>query len=283
MDAATILERISSDGLTLAREPAGKLRLQGPAAARARWLPLVREHKVELVELLSEPLPVDPALPPDVVATINAWLDTIGEHHPEDRAELLSNCARDHEGLLGILGLAAEAGITAPAEPVTCATCRHFERDRTGDGSGLGRCGIDAPASRRPPALWPNAPHLCSDHEETVPMSRSYRPPHRPSAAQLAAERDFFAPTVPPTLETQPMPDTTPQLPPANAVSLAELDPEALEVARVFASLPTNRRQQILAALHLPLDEREEAIGGIESDPIQSAPSMEAPSHGTQT
>ena len=79
------------------------------------------------------------------------------------------------------------------------------------------------------------------------------------------------------------MPDTTPQLPTANGVSLAELDPEALEVAHRFASLPTNRRQQILAALHLPLDEREEAIGGIESDPIQSAPSMEAPSHGTQT
>lgn len=107
------------------------------------------------------------------------------------------------------------------------------------------------------------------------------RPNRRLSAARLAAELRFYAPTVLPTLETQPMPDTTHQLPTANAVSLAELDPEALEVARVFASLPTNRRQQILAALHLPLDEREEAISGMESDPIQSAPSMEAPSHGT--
>jgi hypothetical protein len=170
MDAATILERISSDGLTLAREPAGKLRLQGPAAARARWLPLVREHKVELVELLSEPLPVEPALPPDVVATVNRWLDHIGEHHEADRAELLRNCAANPEALAGLLGIIAEAGISAaspspePApESVTCATCKAFQRDRIGDGSGLGACRINAPTSRRRPALWPNAEHRCPD------------------------------------------------------------------------------------------------------------------------
>jgi len=116
------------------------------------------------------------ALPPDVVAAVNAWLDAIGEHHAEDRAELLTNCARDPEALAGLLGIIAEAGIITASpspeptpEPVTCGGCLHFRADEVGDGSGLGACRIGAPASRRTPALWPNAPHLCSDHEETAP------------------------------------------------------------------------------------------------------------------
>ena len=99
---------------------------------------------------------------------INRWLDHIGEHDPETRAELLRNCACNPAGLPGILQLAAEDGISADppspepvAEPVTCATCRSFERDHIGDGAGLGSCRIDAPASRRAPALWPHAPHRC--------------------------------------------------------------------------------------------------------------------------
>jgi hypothetical protein len=117
-----------------------------------------------------EPGPNPPPLPPDVVATVNRWLDHIGEHHEADRAELLRNCAANPEALAGLLGIIAEAGIITASpspeptpEPVTCGGCLHFEPDRTGDGSGLGACRIDAPASRRPPALWPNAPHRCLD------------------------------------------------------------------------------------------------------------------------
>jgi hypothetical protein len=57
-----------------------------------------------------EPDPNPPLLPPETEATINAWLDHIGERHAEDRAELLANCRRDPDGLSGILRLAAEAG-----------------------------------------------------------------------------------------------------------------------------------------------------------------------------
>jgi hypothetical protein len=117
-----------------------------------------------------EPGPAPADLPPEVEAIVNRWLDHIGEHDPESRAEVLGNCARDPNGAAGLLRLIADAGINAAspivepvAEPVTCATCRSFQRDRIGDGSGLGRCRIDALASRKTPALWPYAQHHCKD------------------------------------------------------------------------------------------------------------------------
>jgi hypothetical protein len=33
-------------------------------------------------------------------------------------------------------------------ELVTCSTCQHWRRDQVGDGSGLGSCEIEAPASK---------------------------------------------------------------------------------------------------------------------------------------
>jgi len=138
-----------------------------PPAALSEVMKLYPDARVEPAP---EPDPNPPPLPPDVVATVNRWLDHIGEHHEADRAELLRNCAANPEALAGLLGIIAEAGIITASpspeptpEPVTCGGCLHFEPDRTGDGSGLGACRIDAPASRRPPALWPNAPHRCLD------------------------------------------------------------------------------------------------------------------------
>lgn len=43
---------------------------------------------------------------------------------------------------------------------VRCGTCAHFERDRLGDGSGIGRCREDA-WRRGQPALYPDAPRQC--------------------------------------------------------------------------------------------------------------------------
>ncbi|MBK1631210.1 hypothetical protein CKO31_10760 [Thiohalocapsa halophila] len=55
------------------------------------------------------------------------------------------------------------------AAPVTCAFCRHFRRNRTNPAAGFGACRIQAPASRRPPTLWPNARHACRDHQPRQP------------------------------------------------------------------------------------------------------------------
>jgi hypothetical protein len=188
--AAALLDRAKSAGVALFVKSDGALGCRGPRSTLAQLLPDIRRHKPALLGLLAtnggyssggspecpeaHPAPTD--LPPRVAAIINEWLDHIGEHHIEDRADLLGNLVRDPAGLTGILRLAAEAGITAAPDvsvaaqaPVTCGTCEAFERDLIGDGAGLGACRINAPASRRPPALWPNAPHLCSDHEETGP------------------------------------------------------------------------------------------------------------------
>jgi hypothetical protein len=42
-----------ADGLTLPADPGGNLRLRGSNDARPRWLPLVRDHKPELLRLLA--------------------------------------------------------------------------------------------------------------------------------------------------------------------------------------------------------------------------------------
>jgi len=177
MDAASILAGATDDGLTLTAEPAGKLKVRGPGNARARWLPMVRAHKADLLRLLAEPAQrCPPPLAPETEAALVRWLDAINETDALIRAEFLLNCRRDPDGLSGILRLAVDRGmvpappVPAPAPPaVTCGGCLHFRADEVGDGSGLGACRIGAPASRRTPALWPNAPHLCSDHEETAP------------------------------------------------------------------------------------------------------------------
>jgi hypothetical protein len=64
----------------------------------------------------------------------------------------------------GCPALAAAGGPAAepePAAPVTCGSCEHFRRNLIEPKAGLGYCRIEAPASRRPPSLWPNARHLC--------------------------------------------------------------------------------------------------------------------------
>lgn len=63
-------------------------------------------------------------------------------------------------------------------ELVSCATCCHFQPDTIGDGSGIGDCAIDAPATRwQPPSkqnpggfldevsLYPNAERYCSQFD----------------------------------------------------------------------------------------------------------------------
>lgn len=55
---------------------------------------------------------------------------------------------------------------------VTCAECRHFQPDTTGDGSGIGDCRIDAPlgkgyryALNPEPPRFPNSLRFCAGHE----------------------------------------------------------------------------------------------------------------------
>ena len=74
MTAAAIIECARADGVTLALDPAGKLKVRGNDAAVARWLPDVREHKTALVNLLSEPAAVvEDSLEPDRPPAPSHW------------------------------------------------------------------------------------------------------------------------------------------------------------------------------------------------------------------
>ena len=55
MTAAALIDRAKVDGVTIALDPAGKIKVRGDDAAVSRWLPEVRAHKRALVSLLSEP------------------------------------------------------------------------------------------------------------------------------------------------------------------------------------------------------------------------------------
>ena len=68
MTSADIIKKVMADGVTLALSPTGGIKAVGSGAAVNRWLPILREHKAELLEELHaandgayEALP-DPAL-----------------------------------------------------------------------------------------------------------------------------------------------------------------------------------------------------------------------------
>ncbi len=162
MNAVAIIDRARADGVTLALDPAGKLKATGEQAAVARWLPKVREHKPALVSLFSEPrrlwlvvLPTGERFsssftPPATLADVHAC-------YPDAQVEPDGEPAPAHVTCVDSGHLLAH---------VTCGTCRHWRRDRVGDGFGLGTCTIGAPASRRPGACWAGSTLTCKDHRE---------------------------------------------------------------------------------------------------------------------
>lgn len=52
MTPATIIEQARADGVTLALSPAGCIKAAGNGEAVNRWLPVLREHKAELLDEL---------------------------------------------------------------------------------------------------------------------------------------------------------------------------------------------------------------------------------------
>jgi DNA polymerase elongation subunit (family B) len=53
MSPADLIARAAADGLIIRPEGVDRLHVKGPAAIRARWVPLIREHKAELLRALS--------------------------------------------------------------------------------------------------------------------------------------------------------------------------------------------------------------------------------------
>lgn len=134
----------------------------------------------------SQPLTVAGALTPDDLAIAHALLRHWQEDDLTTGNEWLDGLARDPERLAGMRQMALAAGVAryAPAPAPTtepeaeprpmavCARCRHWTPDTINPPGGLGRCLIDAPASRRPGSCWPwthaGAGIYCNNFEETA-------------------------------------------------------------------------------------------------------------------
>jgi hypothetical protein len=63
------------------------------------------------------------------------------------------------------------AGVKIPRPPVRCGACSHFVPSTTSPEAGLGRCRIEAPASLKPPALWPQVRRPCGAWREAPASS----------------------------------------------------------------------------------------------------------------
>lgn len=86
MSPADILARAMSDGLAIWPNGPNSLRVKGPAAVRDRWVPILKEHKAEILHLLSTAQEWE--------LIIRRWLAGIGEDQPDP---VLERCRRDPE------------------------------------------------------------------------------------------------------------------------------------------------------------------------------------------
>lgn len=97
MTPATIIKGAQADGVMLALSPTGSIMAIGSDEAVCRWLPIIREHKPELLADLRKP--------PEQ-REILAWLKRIGETDPAVIRETLAKCDNDPDALRFFLGLA---------------------------------------------------------------------------------------------------------------------------------------------------------------------------------
>lgn len=102
--AADLLTKAKADGVILRLDPPDKLKLRGDPEVLARWAPLLKPHRAELLRLLTDVQPAcdlrpSVALSPQDLERVLAALDALGEDDPEIRQEILDRCARDPEAL----------------------------------------------------------------------------------------------------------------------------------------------------------------------------------------
>jgi hypothetical protein len=53
MDAKELIDRLTSDGLIITATPIGTLKISGHQTVVNRWLPILREHKPDIMALLT--------------------------------------------------------------------------------------------------------------------------------------------------------------------------------------------------------------------------------------
>ena len=97
MTPATIIQGAQADGVILALSPTGSIMAIGSNEAVCRWLPIIREHKPELLEELRKS--------PEEREILH-WLSRIGETDPVIVGETLAKCRSEPHALRFFLRLA---------------------------------------------------------------------------------------------------------------------------------------------------------------------------------
>jgi len=176
MLATQLLDHLRAAGVRLDLRN-GSLRA-GPSAALTPGVRgLIAEHRPALVDLLSRPAPTADTAPRRLWLVTH--LDGRSVSHSFTPGATLTEVRGWYPDALSIEPEDARPGplerdtrpAEAPAVPaptnrlpaaVACATCLHLLPDQVGDGSGLGTCQADAPASRQAGSCWPGSTPRCT-------------------------------------------------------------------------------------------------------------------------
>lgn len=162
MTPAAIISQARSEGVTLAPTEEGSIRAVGAPETVARWLPVIRDHKADILETLLAANAPDTALAERIRAMAMRW-----QYTPEELVATLEAARNDPEGWRFVVehdernGLAYRAifGLPEPGigpQTVRCCDCRHFEQT---DHPHLGHCAEGQPAN--PAGLWSTDTRLC--------------------------------------------------------------------------------------------------------------------------
>ena len=108
MNASAILIAAKSDGLRFEISPSGTLKTAGNNDAVQKWLPTIRQHKAEILEVLRQPTNGIEPLSDHDEAHILDWLSRIGETDPVTIGEVIDRCRSDQEARTYFTGRANE-------------------------------------------------------------------------------------------------------------------------------------------------------------------------------
>jgi hypothetical protein len=106
----TIVTELRNAGVRLTIEN-GKIKATGDKAALARWMPVLRERRAEIVEALkvgAGDTARSRALTAEDEAVIRRWLALIGETDPATIAAVIEQCASDAAARAYFIRRAAE-------------------------------------------------------------------------------------------------------------------------------------------------------------------------------
>lgn len=123
----TLIQDAIRDGLTLAATETGTLRVQGSKSVVAKWAPILKERKTEILAALrspandahpvsweqwqiAHPSPGTVPLTEDEALSLRAWLDLIGEHDKATIADVLTACEKFPDSRAHFLNEAATTG-----------------------------------------------------------------------------------------------------------------------------------------------------------------------------